>query len=261
MNNLLKADLYRIVKSKLFLIICIITAGLPLLTVLIYFGVSKISLLVSDFADFGGVTFTGRQLISESFVLSSNMGLILPIFITIFIAMDISNGTLRNKLIAGKSRPAIYFSHLVSACAVSGVLILVNVLIFMALACLVFGYGYPIDQAEVVQIVYFLITGVFTFFFSASVSTAITLSIKSSAPAVIISTLVGMGISIVSSLVHSADPELNKTWFCLIPTYTNTGFLGGFGPTSFLLGILSLVVAMGVMTAGGLAIFLKGDVK
>ena len=43
MDKLLKADLYRIVKSKLFMIICIIAAGLPLLNVLIYFAVGKLS--------------------------------------------------------------------------------------------------------------------------------------------------------------------------------------------------------------------------
>jgi len=263
MGKLLKADLFRIVKSKLFLIICIIAGALPLLTVLLYFAVGKISTLVSEFADIGTLVMNGRQLISESFILSSNMGLILPIFITIFIAMDISNGTLRNKIIAGRSRPSIYFSHLISACLVSGVLIFFNVAMFMAFTCLVFGYGAPIDSEEIVRIVYFFITGIFTFFFSASISTAVTLAIKSSAPAVIISVLVGMGLSIVSGLVHSADPMLANQWFCLIPTYTNTAFLsaGKFPTTSFLLGLLSLIVGMGVLSVGGLAIFMKKDIK
>lgn len=263
MDKLLKADLYRIVKSKLFLIICIITGALPILTVLLYKGVELLSSAVSDFADIGGLVLSGRQLIGESFILSSNMGLILPIFITIFVAMDISNGTLRNKIIAGRSRTAIYFSHLISACAVSGVLILVNVAIFFCLTCLVFGYGTPINQAELVRIVYFLVTGLFTFFFSASVSTAITLSIKSSAPAVIISVLIGMGLSIVASLVHTADPTLTNKWFCLIPTYTNTAFLaaGRFPAEAFWLGLLSLIVSCGLMTVLGLFIFKKNDVK
>lgn len=266
MGKLLKADLYRILKSKLFLIVAIIAVALPLLTALIYFGIDKAlaigSSAMPDLPD--GLGLSTRGLISESFVLSSNMGLILPIFITIFIAMDISNGTLRNKIIAGRSRTSIYFSHLISSCAVSGVLILVNVLLFMAFSCLIFGgYGVPLDGAEILRIVFFLVTGVFTFFFSASISTAITLTLKSSAPSVIISTLAGMLLGIVSSLVHTLDPELNKLWFCLIPTYTNTSFLasGTFTAASFGLGILSYLIFGGAFTVAGWYLFRQKDIK
>jgi len=56
---------------------------------------------------------------------------------------------------------------------------------------------------------------------------------------------------------------LANQWFCLIPTYTNTAFLsaGKFPTTSFLLGLLSLIVGMGVLSVGGLAIFMKKDIK
>lgn len=263
MNKLLKADFYRILKSKLFLIVAIIAVGLPLLTVLVYLAVDKILVVSADYTGISGLNMSGRALISESFVLSSNIGIILPIFITIFIAMDVSNGTLRNKIIAGRSRTVIYFSHLISASVISATLALVSALLFMAFTCLVFGYGAPMDGAEVVRLVYFLVTGVLTFCFSACISTAITLCVKSSAPAVIISTLVGMGLSIVSSLVHSADPMLNKQWFCLIPTYTNTQFLAGgvFPAASFWLGVLSYLLFGTVITLVGLVLFKKKDIK
>lgn len=272
MSKLLQADLYRILKSKLFLAVAIIAVAFPILTVLVYLGIDKILAASADYLDGidgsgiisgGGLGLTGQYLISEAFTLSSNMGLILPIFITIFIAMDISNGTLRNKIIAGKTRTAIYFSHLFSSAIVSCTLILINVLLFMGLACLVFGYGAPFNGAEAVRIVYFLITGVFTFFFSASISTAITLSIKSSAPSVIISVLAGMCLSIISSLVHSVDAGLTNKWFCLIPTYTNSMFLasGTFGAGSFWLGILSYVIFGAAFTLAGLYFFRTKDIK
>ena len=263
MTDLIKADYYRILKSKLFLILTIICFVLPILTALTYLIMEKVIALSSDFTGIEGLNISGRLLISESFALSSNMGLILSIFITIFIATDVSNGTLRNKLIAGKSRTSIYFSHFITTATISATLILMNVLVFILFTCLLFGYGATLDGAEMVRIVFFLITGIITFVFSASISTAITLSIKSSAASVIITVLAGMGFSIIASLVHQADPLLDKTWLCIIPTYTNSSFLasGIFKWQSFVIGILSYLIFGTAITLAGLYFFKKKDVK
>ncbi|MCR5695309.1 MAG: ABC transporter permease [Clostridia bacterium] len=271
MARLLKADLYRIVKSKLFLAAAILSVAFPIFTVLIYLVLDKVLAATTDLqAQLGlgmnGLNMTGQALISEAFVLSSNMGLILPIFVTIFIATDITSGTLRNKIIAGKSRATIYFSHLVSSGIVSAVLMFVNTLFFTLFTCLIFGYGLPIDDAEMIRLLYFFATGIFTYFFTASISTALTLSIKSAAPAVIFSSLLSMGLGMIASFVHSADPRFENKALCLIPSYTNTRFLasavpGAFDLEAFLLGILSYVVIGGLISVAGLVIFSKKDIK
>ncbi|MBQ7173524.1 MAG: ABC transporter permease subunit [Clostridia bacterium] len=263
MGKLIKADLFRILKSKLFLIVAIISLAFPVFMTLMYLALDKILVASAGLTGMSGLGMTGRALLSESFVMSSNMGLILPIFITLFIAMDVSNGTLRNKIIAGRSRKEIYFSHLITASIVSGALILVNVLLFMGCICLVYGYGVPINAEEFVRLVYFFVTGLVTFVFSAAVSTAITLSIQTSAPAVIISTIVGMGLSLITSILHTADLTLTNKWFCLIPTYTNSTFLasGTFDAGSFWLGILSYAVVGMLITLFGLTVFCKKDIK
>ncbi len=265
MGKLLKADLYRIFKNKLFLAAALLSVAFPVITTLMYLLIDNIMPMMSDLTGtaMSGINLSGRELISESFILSSNMGIILPIFITIFIGFDVTGGTLRNKIIAGRSRTSIYFSHLISSGLVSSCLMLINVLIFIPFISLFFEYGAPIDGAEITRIVYFLITGAFTFFFTASISTAVTLAIKNTAPAVIISALINIGISAISSLVHNANPGPVNKWLCLIPTYTSTSFLAkeSFTFETFALGILSYVVTVAVISAVGLIIFKKKDIK
>lgn len=268
MGKLLKADLYRIFKSKLFLIAALLALVFPVLTVLLYFGLDKLIAATSELQsmmnmNMTGLNMTGQQLLSEQFVLSSNMGLILPIFITLFVAGDISNGTLRNKIIAGRSRTAIYFSHLITSGLTGAVLMVVSNLIFLAAVIPVFGYGVDIDKAEVIKLVYFYATGGITIFFGASVSTMVTLSIKNTAPAVIISAVVLMGLSFIGSGIHAVDPLDENRLLCLIPTYTNTSFLakGTFDLTSFLLGVASYAVCILVLTLAGLIVFKKSDIK
>ena len=245
MARLLKADLYRIVKSKLFLAAAILSVAFPIFTVLTYLVLDKVLAATTDLqAQLGlgmnGLNMTGQALISEAFVLSSNMGLILP--------------------------ATIYFSHLVSSGIVSAVLMFVNTLFFTLFTCLIFGYGSPIDDAEMIRLLYFFATGIFTYFFTASISTALTLSIKSAAPAVIFSSLLSMGLGMIASFVHSADPRLENKALCLIPSYTNTQFLasavpGAFDLEAFLLGILSYVVIGALISVAGLVIFSKKDIK
>ena len=262
MGKLLQADLYRIFKSKLFLALALIAFLFPVFTVLLYLLIFKVFATV-DIPGIAAVTMSGREMISECFVLHSNFGFILPIFTTIFICMDISNGTMRNKIIAGRSRASIYFSHLISASIINVSGILIYVIIFMAFSSLFFPYGVTLDGEEIIKIIYFMITGIFTFIFSASLSAAFTLSLKSTAPSIILSILTGMGISMLVNLLHMTDPFTTNVWMCLIPTYTNSSFLstGQFDTTNFLLGILSYVVFIVLINAAGLLIYSKKDIK
>ncbi len=266
MGKLLKADFFRIIRSKLFMIVCILTGAFPFLTAGLYYLVIKIMKMPGMNTSGMQVNLlTGRAVVSDSFLLSSNMGLLLPIFITIFICADVSNGTLRNKIIAGRSRTSIYFSHLISSSVISAVLILLEVLLFFGISCLILPghYGAAIDSEEIVNLVYFFITGLFTFIFSAAISTALSLMMKHTAPAVIVTVVAGMGLSLIGQILHVADPALTKKWLCLIPTYTNSGFLssGKFETVSFLLGILSYLVFGVLITVLGLMRFKKADLK
>ena len=108
MLNLLKTDLKRLLKDKIILIGFLVTCALSLFTVVVFFGIEKI--LGGDEESIFAGLFTGRDTFLGSFSPSSNAGLMIPIFISVALIKDFRYGTVRNKVIAGKSRIAIFMS-------------------------------------------------------------------------------------------------------------------------------------------------------
>ena len=119
MRGLLKADFKRITKDKLLLVMGILAVAFALLTPLLY------ALL------FSGAGFEDEPLLEvmlpaknqffASFSLGNNLGLIAPVLLGIALCKDFSFGTIRNKIIAGKSRKAIYMSLFITCATVISV--------------------------------------------------------------------------------------------------------------------------------------------
>ena len=88
MLNLLKNDLLRILKDKLFLIACIIAGAFALVNPLLY----KV-LFSSLEIESGGLigTVNAKSLFFSAFMPWDNMGLILPVLIAIVICKDYSH--------------------------------------------------------------------------------------------------------------------------------------------------------------------------
>lgn len=132
MFNLLKTDLRRVLKDKLFLVLCIIAGVFALITPLLYKGL----FVIMGGDDFLGM-FSAKDLFFRSFVPGDNLGLIAPVLIAIALCKDFSQGTVRNKIISGYSRAAIFLSTflicVILLCAVmlaSGLLTLIFSLCF-----------------------------------------------------------------------------------------------------------------------------------
>ena len=109
MLRLLKTDLLRVIKDKLFIVVCILCVGFALFTPTIYKLLEL--LLTEDEADilFGSL-FQAKDIFYASFSLTNNFGLILPILLSIIICKDFTYGTVRNKIICGHSRTNVFFS-------------------------------------------------------------------------------------------------------------------------------------------------------
>ena len=293
MFDLIKTDFYRIFKSKTFFVILGIAVGLPILTALMVFGINKgFNLLIGE----GGEDFAainGKLLISGIYGLSSNVGIILPIFLVIFVSGDVSNGLLRNKILVGKSRTQIYFSHLFVITIISLAFISISALILSLLTFWLIPYGNNIDTLEVWSIIFYYILGTLAFIFIASLVVMMTLNFNHIVFPIIIVVLFGIGITLLSQIlglvINSLEmftkiPEvllpIVKNIPYLIPCYSGISFSSGFGidmgdfenPTSFSsqmrdlilhfsLGAVSLVVFSFLATLGGLISFKKKEIK
>lgn len=101
MSKLLRADFARLWKSKIFWIGMVFTVGVGLLSVSTQYREMKL--------------FVDYHPHIDSFLFSNGffMPVVAAVFIGLFVGTEYSDGTIRNKIIVGRTRLAIYFSNLV----------------------------------------------------------------------------------------------------------------------------------------------------
>ena len=108
MIKLLHAEFSRLIKNKIFWLGLLIMTGIPQYGVSVRYYDSVIAQEVTwETAD--GLWFVGGMYLS----------VVLSVFASLFIGTEFSDGTIRNKLIVGHTRNAIYFSNLLLCTAVS----------------------------------------------------------------------------------------------------------------------------------------------
>lgn len=141
MLNLIKTDLKRIFKDKLFLVACILGVAFALFTPLLY------RFLIGSLVELdGGETLSqqlglyGKTLFFSAFSPSNNLGLIVPVLLGIVLCKDFSFGTVRNKIIGGKSRTSIFLSMFVSCTAMLWIILFLHAALTLAVSMLFFEY-------------------------------------------------------------------------------------------------------------------------
>ena len=111
MSGLLKADFRRVFKDKLLIVMGILAvvfaAITPVLYAIIFSGLGSADEMTMDILS---MYISGKAQFFSSFSLGNNLGLIAPVLLAIVLYKDFSYGTIRNKIIAGKSRTSIYLS-------------------------------------------------------------------------------------------------------------------------------------------------------
>jgi len=227
MNKLLKANFYHIFKSKLTLIAFILVPVMPLLATLIFYGLALLLLPNGMSHESVRTMFQSKTLISNAYSISSNLGLVIPVFSGIFICADISNGTLRNKIIVGNSKLRIYLSHLISSIIFNVILISIYAALTVLFSTLFFEYGEPIDANETKTLIYFFIYGTILYVYLATLSTLIALVFKSMGPTIIFTILFALGFSLFTTLLAAFNIEKIKLIAEFIPTYPISKFMLG----------------------------------
>ncbi len=155
MSSLLKADFRRIRKDKLLLIMGILAVAFAVVIPLIYAAIFRgLASLDEMTASMLSGLITGKSQFFASFSMSGNLGLIAPVLLAIALCKDFSFGTIRNKIIAGKSRSAIFFSLFITcATALVGVMLLHA---FLTLGVSLIFFDYQSEPFTVSDLWYFL---------------------------------------------------------------------------------------------------------
>lgn len=138
MRGLLKADFKRVFQDKLLLIMGILAVVFSLITPLLY------ALLLTG--DSGGImeliagdTYAKNQFFA-SFSVGNNVGLIAPVLLSIALCKDFSYGTVRNKIIAGKSRSAIFMSLFITCSVIFVGVMLLHGFVTLGVGLIFFDY-------------------------------------------------------------------------------------------------------------------------
>lgn len=138
MLKLFKCDLKRVLKDKLFLVVCILGGAFALVTPLLYWALFS-SLDPSMDALFGGYT-SAKTHFFGAFSVGNNLGLIVPILLAIILRKDFSHGTVRNKIISGHSRVSIFLSMYTVCFVVLWIIMLLHALLTLCISLIFFNY-------------------------------------------------------------------------------------------------------------------------
>lgn len=140
MINLLKADFKRVLKDKLLLVVCILAVVFAFITPLLY------RLLLGDTLADPALEAMGLSIVSAksqffgAFSLGNNLGLVIPIFLGIILCKDFSHGTVRNKIISGKSRTSVFFSMYIVCAVAMWVVALIHAFLTLGISLIFFDY-------------------------------------------------------------------------------------------------------------------------
>lgn len=196
MSNLLRANLARLKKSRIFWLAMAVMLGFGLIACL------------GQYRDkVAGFTVTLDSVFSLPYIVS---GVLLAVFCSLFIGTEYSDGTIRNKLIVGRSRSSIYLANFIVSAAAG---LLMN-LVYLAVACAV---GIPLlgfFTAGLQEVLLFLLTGMLLTVAFAAIFTMLALLIQSKALSAIVCSIGILAAIFLASYLYSAlgEPELTESY-------------------------------------------------
>lgn len=263
MGKLLRADLYRIRKGKITIVGLILCAVFPVLIGLMYLGIEKL-IGLDSVEGIEATLFNARMLFASGYSSSNNLGIAIPVFSAIFVAADISNGTLRNKIISGASKVSIYLSHLLTSIIFNVIFINIYAIVSLLVNSLLLGYGTAFTADEFLLILRGVGIGTLDFVFLASLTTLLAMTTKNAAPTIIFSVLLSMAFGLLGTLLLFFDVEEYGYLLSMIPMVSFSIFSTLLDETDcwiLIIGAASLLVFTVLNTVLGTILFKKSDIK
>lgn len=275
MTRLLKADFKRFFKDKLFLVSCIIALVFSIINPLLYKLIFS-SLLKFEMEELGMVLDL-NSLYFQSFSLSNNLGLIVPILIVIIIFKDFSFGTIRNKIIAGHNRTNIFLSLFIVSSAIISLIMFSSATITGLLSMALFPD--LVSKLTSKEIGYFIASIGFELLimiFVAALVSFLSVFMKNAGLAIIIYAalmLAGTALNGIASIAinflsfEQGKEELvklieNISYFNIFANNSSViGLTSSYNNTQVLLLLLSSLLGISMFVGLGILVFNKKDIK
>ena len=216
MKRLLYCDFKRVLKDKLFLVLCIVGAVFALTTPLMYAAIFKGMGLdammgveegsTADLYAMLGIAIDAKTMFFSSFSLGNNFGLVAPVLLSIVLCKDFSYGTIRNKIISGNSRITVFLSmFIVCFCVLFGVMFC-GALISMLVGLCFFPFSVSGFSGEILGY-FFASLGLeaVLFLFLASLVTFLCTRAKNAGVAVVLYAAIVMVMTLVGSILTMGE--------------------------------------------------------
>ena len=269
MLNLIKTDLKRILKDKLFLVICIICGVFALLTPLLLYAVGSIA---GDAAQMLGMSMDAKTLFFQAFNPVNDFGLVASVLFCIILCKDYSQGTVRNKIISGKSRKSVYVSAFTACSIVLCGMMLVYALLTLGVSLLLFEYqATPFTANDFGYAVVTITFKLLTFVVVSALVTFLSVAMKNAGLCIVMYIAVTMLMSVIGAsfsvvLPMVVDNEVLKVLVefvvktnVFLSTVTGSGVTYSGLDVAYVL--LSHVIYFALFFVFGLIVMKKKDIK
>ena len=275
MRSLLKADLRRVLKDKLLIVMGILAVVFALITPLLY------ALIISGMGadedlEIFGIAFTAKSMFFNSFSQGNNLGLIVPVLLAIVLCKDFSFGTVRNKIIAGKTRFQIYMSLFITCSVVFILCMLLHAFITLCLSLCFFDYQltpftasdfwYFLESFFLEILVLLFVSSMLSWLCASrkNVGLAIVLYVAITFALIMIGSILQVAISLLEAIGGKEDVVSVLTFINRINVFNATAYIG-IGDKYSLTDVLYIIVPAlsGIIGFLGLGIlkFKKKDLK
>ena len=267
MRNLLKTDLYRIVKDKLFLVLVILAVVFAFITPMANFAI-----LIAFDEENIRLASEAKSLFTSSFGVSGNFGLIAPILLTIILCKDFSHGTIRNKIISGKSRVSIFLSTFITASVIIASIMFAHALCTLGISLCFFQYqATPFTGADFGNLMLTLLFNLCTYILIAGIISFFSVAMKNAGLSVIMYLAVNFFFTIYGGILDIASlmaiPNTSTynilEFLCISNPFASSifGTATNYTWKSFVYRLLPTVLGAGGAFGLGFLIFRKKDLK
>ena len=271
MINLLRADFFRVIRTKLVYISLIVAVALPFfingVTYLTY--AATASMVPPEEAT--AITGLGDSMFNQTFSPLMSFSFVFAVFPVIVIMMDFGNGTIRNKVIHGYSRHQIFAAHFIVSLLYA--LLLTALFVGTNVLCSTCMLGISKIPAEMIStyVAYFLI-GFLGVLLIASIGSGLALSLTNAGAivltifAVLFFNYAGTILDLILRWQGVKNTEyvlsLFPSYFTeTLSTYMNYGTVPNLEPILYVEAIMGVLIVSGGFYALGTFVFSKKDFK
>ncbi len=254
MKGMILADLRKISLSKSTIVLLVITLVLPFISSMLYWAIEN----------FAQQMISGQEIFFTYFAIDGGFAFIFSIFLALNLCSEFNHGTMRNKVLAGNTRFAIYGASFLSSSIYALVFHWASFFVNLVLTLLFFDWGVPFGGKEFVSILLFLLLTSFLMLLVVATTQFFSYLFRNIGLTICIffaiSFVLGLFQIVITSIAANGYVETAKFLTHMIPNFQTTNFLQYKGLDWFYTFLFDFLY-ISAFFVGGMFIFSRRDLK